>query len=248
MDEKKAQEQIDELLELVSEFKFHEFVQLVIIITKPARDKRMLELDDELKEDGEESTSEASSSEMEDDGEESEEEKDRKEEKKEKTPVKAISRKSSSRLGSLDNINSPMVGRIRSRLRAGSIRKEGLLQYVNFVTKKDTMDWFRSNGPASDGTISPGTARNFMEMLASVLRLKDWKEPLDTMLEYLGVIKYYEFVQLFLAVSRASREANDLKIDDELAGEEEDSTSEASDDEDKEKHQNPPKITLETVW
>merc|ERR1711916_267245 len=56
MDEKKAQEQIDELLELVSEFKFHEFVQLVIIITKPAREKKMLELDDELKEDGEEST------------------------------------------------------------------------------------------------------------------------------------------------------------------------------------------------
>ncbi len=203
-------EEIAELVELVQEFKFHDFVQLALLISKPLRALGRLELDEELLADGEESTSEA--------GEDSDEEaadKEDEEKKKREEPQKSAAQ-------------PPALQRIQSRLRAGSIRKEGVLQYVNFVTKKDTRDWFVMAAGAPEAAVVAAVARPFLESLAGVLRLKEWKGPLDEMMDNLGEIRYSEFVQLFLGMSRASRESSDLKIDDELAEEEGCSTSEGS--------------------
>ncbi len=81
----------------------------------------------------------------------------------------------------------------------------GKLQYVSFVTKKDVVDWFRQNGPNADGAISTAQAHTFFELLSEVLRLRDWRQPLDELLAVLTTVKYPEFLQLFLAVSRVSR-------------------------------------------
>lgn len=218
-------EKIDELFEMVTEFRFHEYVQLVLLLTKPARERGSLEVDDELKADEEESTSEG---EGDDDDENEDDEGDK------KRVSDKMKERLSSRVDSLASPNSPSVQRIRSRLRAGSVRKDGLLHYVTFVTKKDTQDWFQSQCPVKDGFLTQTAARAFLESLATVLRLKDWKEPLDEFLEEVSEIRYFEFVQLFLAMSNASRECKDLRIDDDLAALDEASTSEASEDEEPE--------------
>jgi hypothetical protein len=56
VDRPEPSEQISEVLELVPEFKFHDFVQLVLLITKPMRQRGILELDDELRADEQDST------------------------------------------------------------------------------------------------------------------------------------------------------------------------------------------------
>lgn len=101
---------------------------------------------------------------------------------------------------------SPAFARIRNRIRAGSVRTEGKLQYVSFVTKADVRDWFRQNGPNQDGAISALQARTFFELLSEVLRLKEWREDLDCALQGLTTVNFDTFVQLFLAVSQSSRE------------------------------------------
>ena len=101
------------------------------------------------------------------------------------------------------------------------------LQYVSFVTKKDTMDWFLLNAPSSEGTVSPAQTKAFFVELAISLQLVDWKEPLDHLMKVIGEVKYPEFCQIFLQISRVSRERKLLQIDDELAGIG-DSTSEGS--------------------
>ena len=202
-------EEVAELQELVAEFKFHEFVQLALLISKPLRAVGRLELDEELLADGEESTSEASDSD---------------EETSVATKSNSLDRKVSPRGG----VPPPSLQRIQGRLRAGSIRKEGVLQYVSFVTRKDTQDWFRVLSPSPDAPVTAAEARRFLESLADVLRLKDWKAELDKVFEYVSEVRYAEFLRLFLEMSRASREAGLIKVDDELVEEEEDSTSEGS--------------------
>jgi hypothetical protein len=54
--------QIEDVLDHIPEFKFHEFVQLALLISRPLQDKKLLELDEELRADDEDSTSEAEDS------------------------------------------------------------------------------------------------------------------------------------------------------------------------------------------
>ncbi len=210
--------EIAEFLEHVAEVKFHDFVLLALLIIKPLRSLGRLELDEELLEDAEDSTSEG-----EDDEEAAE---------AAPAPISQPPKPTRPRGSSMVQQQPPALTRIQSRLRAGSVRKEGVLQYVSFVAKKDTTDWFLQLASSLDETLPLGVVKPFFESLASALRLKDWKQPLDEALLLVSSVKYPEFVRLFLEVSRASRECSDLKIDDELMGLDEDSTSEGSDDED----------------
>jgi hypothetical protein len=150
-----------DFLENVPEVKFHDFVLLAILITKPLRVMGRLELDEELLQDAEESTSEGSDSE---DG-------DRKKEDVVDTSL-APPRPTRVRGSSFAAPAQSTLTRIKGRLRAGSVRKEGVLQYVNFVTKKDTLDWFLQLASSPDDAVPLGMLRPFFESLANSLRLK----------------------------------------------------------------------------
>ena len=86
------------------------------------------------------------------------------------------------------------------------------------------------NAPGADGTISTTQANLFFQDLAASLKLVEWEKPLEHLMGVIGQVKYEEFLQIFLAISAVSRERKLLKIDDELMAKE-DSTSEASSDE-----------------
>lgn len=182
------EEVVDELLEEVAEVRLQEFVQLVAVLTKTARQqvsgtlmllKRLLkvnffpkgrvEWDDEIKTLVEESTSEED-----EDGEDSSAAEDEDASKKgvagsgnnnNNNNNASIARKSSAANEEFV-AQSPTLKRVKGRLHVQSLRKEGLLQYVNFITKKDVADWFKSTGPSADGAISPSSARAFLEILA----------------------------------------------------------------------------------
>lgn len=222
-------EEIAEFLENVAEVKFHDFVLLALLISKPLRSTGRLELDEEMAADAEESTSEASDSDEEDGG-------------KSKNNRMSLAMAAAA-AGSLaepprptrprgssvaQSAQQPQLTRIKSRLRAGSVRKEGVLQYVNFVAKKDTMDWFLQLADSPDDTLPLGLVKPFFESLAVALRLKEWRLALEEALLLAPSVRYPEFVKVFLEMSRPSRECSDLKVDDELLGLDDDSTSEAS--------------------
>jgi hypothetical protein len=135
-----------------------------------------------------------------------------------------------------------------------------VLQYVSFVAKQDTVNWFLQLAKTMDESLPLGVVKPFFESLAAALRLKgwekqtagfvllflssvfsllDWKQALEDCLLLVPCVKYPEFVRLFLEVSRVSREANDLKVDDELLGLDDDSTSEASEVEEEKEVQKP---------
>ena len=115
-------ELIEELIESGREIKFHDFVMLALLFTRDLRERKLLELDEELKADDEESTSEAADSEAE----ESDDDDDEAEAEKEQKPASPF--KAPSLRQSLRQISSPLPQRIRGRLRAGSVRKDGMLQ------------------------------------------------------------------------------------------------------------------------
>ena len=118
---------VEELIESGREIKFHDFVMLALLLTRDLRENKKLELDEELKADDEDSTSEAADSDAVDSEDESAEECG---EKSDENPISPFKKSALSNSRKSIAMGSPVVQRIRGRLRAGSVRKDGLLQYV----------------------------------------------------------------------------------------------------------------------
>ena len=230
---------VEDVRDMISNvIKIHEFIQIFLLLTKEQRSLGNLEIDGELEQDEEESTSEASSEEI------SEEENTNNNnaplnatnpEEADDQPLYVSRKMTKDELAVFNRVEQGLFfKKLRRQVRTLSTMRRtdaGKLEYIAYITKHNISAWFKECSPNDDGVASHQQVKECFEALGVVLKMKNFFEPLHEMLDYVPKIRFYDFLHLFLHMSKESRDVDMLEIGEELKEEEEDSTSEASSEE-----------------